>query len=48
MFFNGENVGRYGSDFAVTKGLLKEFREEPIMDVTRSVSDFVGEVLGRP
>ncbi|MBM3641942.1 MAG: alpha-ketoacid dehydrogenase subunit beta, partial [Alphaproteobacteria bacterium] len=32
VFLMGEDIGRYGGCYAVTKGLLKEFGEERIRD----------------
>ena len=46
VFLMGEDVGRYGGAFAVSKGLLKEFGEERIMDVPLSESGFVGTGIG--
>jgi pyruvate dehydrogenase E1 component beta subunit len=46
VFLMGEDVGRYGGAFAVSKGLLKEFGEERIMDVPLSESGFVGAGIG--
>lgn len=46
IFLMGEDVGRYGGAFAVSKGLLKEFGEERIMDVPLSESGFVGAGIG--
>jgi pyruvate dehydrogenase E1 component beta subunit len=45
-FIIGEDVGRYGGAFAASKGLLKEFGEERIMDVPLSESGFVGAGIG--
>jgi pyruvate dehydrogenase E1 component beta subunit len=45
-FLMGEDVGRYGGAFAVSKGLLEEFGEERIMDVPLSESGFVGAGIG--
>jgi pyruvate dehydrogenase E1 component beta subunit len=45
-FLMGEDVGRYGGAFAVSKGLLQEFGEERIMDVPLSESGFVGAGIG--
>jgi len=42
----GEDVGRYGGAFAVSKGLLQEFGEERIMDVPLSEAGFVGAGIG--
>jgi pyruvate dehydrogenase E1 component beta subunit len=46
VFLMGEDVGRYGGAFAVSKGLLQEFGEERIMDVPLSESGFVGAGIG--
>ncbi len=46
VFLMGEDVGRYGGAFAVSKGLLAEFGEERIMDVPLSESGFVGAGIG--
>lgn len=46
IFLMGEDVGRYGGAFAVSKGLLQEFGEERIMDVPLSESGFVGAGIG--
>ena len=42
VFLMGEDVGRYGGCFAVTKGLLEEFGPERIRDTPLSESAFVG------
>lgn len=46
VFLMGEDVGRYGGAFAVSKGLLQEFGEDRIMDVPLSESGFVGAGIG--
>jgi len=46
VFLMGEDVGRYGGCFAVTKGLLEEFGEERIRDTPLSESAFVGAGIG--
>lgn len=46
VFLMGEDVGRYGGAFAVSKGLLEEFGEERILDVPLSESGFVGAGIG--
>jgi pyruvate dehydrogenase E1 component beta subunit len=46
VFLLGEDVGRYGGAFAVSKGLLQEFGPERIMDVPLSESGFVGAGIG--
>src|SRR6516165_823361 len=42
----GEDVGRYGGCFAVTKGLLEEFGPKRIRDTPLSESAFVGAGIG--
>lgn len=46
VFLMGEDVGNYGGAFAVSKGLLKEFGAERIMDVPLSESGFTGAGIG--
>lgn len=46
VFLMGEDVGRYGGAFAVSKGLLQEFGEERIMDTPLSEAGFVGAGVG--
>lgn len=46
VFLMGEDVGRYGGAFAVSKGLLGEFGEERVIDVPLSESGFVGAGIG--
>ena len=46
VFLMGEDVGRYGGAFAVSKGLLQEFGAERIMDVPLSEAGFVGAGIG--
>ncbi len=46
VFLMGEDVGRYGGAFAVSKGLLQEFGSERIMDVPLSENGFVGAGIG--
>jgi pyruvate dehydrogenase E1 component beta subunit len=46
VFLMGEDVGRYGGAFAVSKGFMEEFGEERIMDVPLSESGFVGAAIG--
>ncbi len=46
VFLLGEDVGRYGGAFAVSKGLLEEFGPERIMDTPLSESGFVGAGIG--
>lgn len=46
VFLLGEDVGRYGGAFAVSKGLLGEFGPGRIMDMPLSESGFVGTGIG--
>ncbi|MCC7484675.1 MAG: alpha-ketoacid dehydrogenase subunit beta [Burkholderiales bacterium] len=46
VFLMGEDVGRYGGSYAVSKGLLAEFGEERIRDTPLSESAFVGAGIG--
>ncbi len=46
VFLMGEDVGRYGGSFGVSKGLLDEFGSERIRDVPLSESAFVGAGIG--
>lgn len=46
VFLMGEDVGRYGGCFAVSKGLLAEFGPERIRDTPLSESAFVGMGIG--
>ncbi len=46
VFLMGEDVGRYGGCYAVTKGLRTEFGEERIRDTPLSESAFVGAGIG--
>lgn len=46
VFLIGEDIGRYGGCYAVTKGLLEEFGEERIRDTPLSESAFVGAGVG--
>jgi pyruvate dehydrogenase E1 component beta subunit len=45
-FLMGEDIGRYGGCYAVTKGLLDEFGEDRIRDTPLSESAFVGAGIG--
>jgi pyruvate dehydrogenase E1 component beta subunit len=45
-FLMGEDVGRYGGTYAVSKGLLEEFGEERIKDTPLSESVFTGAGVG--
>ena len=46
VFLMGEDVGRYGGCFAVSKGLLDEFGSERVRDTPLSESAFVGAGIG--
>ena len=46
VFLMGEDVGRYGGCYAVSKGLIDEFGEERIRDTPLSESGFVGAGIG--
>jgi pyruvate dehydrogenase E1 component beta subunit len=46
VFLMGEDVGRYGGCFAVTKGLIDEFGPERIRDTPMSESAFTGAGIG--
>ena len=46
VFLMGEDIGRYGGCYAVTKGLLAEFGEARIRDTPLSESAFVGAGIG--
>jgi pyruvate dehydrogenase E1 component beta subunit len=46
VFLMGEDVGRYGGAFAVSRGLLEEFGPERIRDTPLSESTFVGTGIG--
>lgn len=45
-FLMGEDIGRYGGCYAVTKGLLDEFGDERVRDTPLSESAFVGAGIG--
>ncbi len=46
VFLMGEDVGRYGGSYAVSKGLLAEFGEARIRDTPLSELGFVGAGIG--
>jgi pyruvate dehydrogenase E1 component beta subunit len=46
VFLMGEDVGRYGGTFAVSRGLLEEFGPERVRDTPLSESAFVGAGIG--
>ena len=45
-FVMGEDVGRYGGCYAVTKGLLEEFGPQRIIDTPLSENAFTGMGVG--
>jgi pyruvate dehydrogenase E1 component beta subunit len=45
-FVMGEDVGRYGGCYAVTKGLLEEFGPDRIVDTPLAEAGFVGACVG--
>jgi pyruvate dehydrogenase E1 component beta subunit len=46
VFLMGEDVGRYGGSFGVSRGLLEEFGEARILDTPLSEAAFVGAGIG--
>jgi pyruvate/2-oxoglutarate/acetoin dehydrogenase E1 component len=46
VYLMGEDVGRYGGCYAVSKGLLQTFGEERVRDTPLSESAFVGAGIG--
>jgi len=46
VFLMGEDVGRYGGTYAVSRGLLEEFGPERVRDTPLSESAFVGAGIG--
>jgi pyruvate dehydrogenase E1 component beta subunit len=46
VFLMGEDVGRYGGAYAVSKGLLAEFGEQRVRDTPLSELAFVGAGIG--
>jgi pyruvate dehydrogenase E1 component beta subunit len=46
VFLMGEDIGRYGGCYAVTKGMLEEFGEERIRDTPLAESAIVGAGIG--
>jgi pyruvate dehydrogenase E1 component beta subunit len=46
VFVMGEDVGRYGGSYAVTKGLLEEFGQARVRDTPLSELGFVGAGIG--
>ena len=46
VFLMGEDVGKYGGTYAVSKGLLEEFGPERVRDTPLSELGFVGAGVG--
>jgi pyruvate dehydrogenase E1 component beta subunit len=46
VFLMGEDVGRYGGCFGVSKGMLEQFGEDRVRDTPLSESAFVGAGIG--
>lgn len=46
VFLMGEDVGRYGGCYAVSKGLIDQFGEDRVIDTPLSESGFVGAGVG--
>lgn len=46
VFLMGEDIGRHGGSYAVTKGFLAEFGEERIVDAPISEAGIVGVAIG--
>ncbi|HSJ72913.1 MAG TPA: alpha-ketoacid dehydrogenase subunit beta, partial [Miltoncostaeaceae bacterium] len=46
VFLMGEDVGRYGGSYAVSRGLLEEFGEDRVRDTPLSELTFVGAGVG--
>jgi pyruvate dehydrogenase E1 component beta subunit len=46
VFLIGEDIGKYGGSYAVTKGLLEEFGEERVRDTPIAESGIVGVGIG--
>jgi pyruvate dehydrogenase E1 component beta subunit len=46
VFLMGEDVGRYGGCYAVSRGLLDEFGPDRVRDTPLSESAFVGAGIG--
>ncbi len=46
VFMMGEDIGKYGGCYAVSRGLLEEFGEERIRDTPLSEAAFVGAGIG--
>jgi 2-oxoisovalerate dehydrogenase E1 component beta subunit len=46
VFMLGEDIGRFGGAFGVTKGLFEEFGEQRVIDTPISEAGFVGAAIG--
>ena len=46
VFCIGEDIGTYGGAFRVTKGFLKEFGRERVLDTPLSESAIIGASIG--
>ena len=46
VFMLGEDIGRFGGAFGVTKGLIEEFGAERVLDTPISEEGFVGAAIG--
>jgi 2-oxoisovalerate dehydrogenase E1 component beta subunit len=46
VFLLGEDIGRFGGAFGVTKGLWSEFGDERVLDTPISEEGFVGAAIG--
>ena len=46
VFLLGEDIGRYGGSYAVTKGLLEEFGEKRVKDTPISETAIIGAAAG--
>src|SRR5438270_10294628 len=46
VFLLGEDIGRFGGAFGVTKGLWEEFGDERVLDTPISEEGFVGAAIG--
>ncbi|MFS8664932.1 MAG: alpha-ketoacid dehydrogenase subunit beta [Limnochordales bacterium] len=46
VFLLGEDIGRYGGSYAVTKGLLEEFGEKRVRDTPISETAIIGAAAG--
>ena len=46
VFMMGEDIGKYGGPYGVTKGFIDEFGEDRIRDAPLSESGFTGAGIG--